>query len=145
MLERTGTLGHGGCKPLPTLEQRGYAKHLTTSFPALIGFCNWGVATSILLETSWILTALPLSLELFPETRSVNLLDFLSLNQSSLVRGGCLANTYTQDTWSRSAGWLTLSQGSATTLKALLFSPLGLQSFGTQPTWSQCPASNKSP
>ena len=59
--------------------------HLTTRFPIIRS--NWGRATSILLETSWILTAPPLSIMLFPETRPINLPDFLLLNQPYLVRG----------------------------------------------------------
>ena len=98
-----------------------------------IFWSNWGRAWGILLERQWILTAPPLSLELFPETKPINLPDFLSLNQPSLFRGHCLANPYTQDTWGRSAGWPGLPRSLLHTLKTPSTLPLAAVVPGTQP------------
>ena len=98
------------------------ADHEVSSFQGsflsrfLIIRSNWGIAASILLETGGILTAPLFSLELFPETRPINLLDFLLPNQPSLTRGHCHTNTFTLNTWDRSAGWPTLPGGLLHTL-----------------------------
>ena len=83
------------------------------------------------------------AMEVFPETRLINLPDCLSPNQSSPIRGHYLANTCTQDTWGRSAGWPTPLGVCYISSKTLLPFPSPLQSARTQPAWSQCPASNK--
>lgn len=77
-----------------------------------------------------------LSLELSPETKRINLLDFLLPNQSFLTRGHCcFTNTYTLGIWDRPARWLTLLGVCSTSLKTPLHFPLGLQSVQTQPAW----------